>query len=379
MKLIHLSDLHLGKRFCEYPLIDEQREVLSEITDIIFSEKPDAVIIAGDVYDKSVPSAQAVELFDDFLCGLAGAEFQIFIIAGNHDSPERLSFASRLIDLSGVHISPVYSGNVTPFTIRDDHGEANIYMLPFIKPATVSALFPEERISSYTDAVAIAVREMRVDASARNVLVAHQFVTGAKRSESEEISVGGLDNVDASVFECFDYVALGHIHSPQNAAGERVRYCGTPLKYSFSEAADVKSLSVVELGDKGELSVRAVPVKQPRNVSEIKGKYLEIMDKSFYDGTTYPDDYLHVILTDEDPVPNVSDRLASVYSHVCRIDYDNRRTAYQTRLESDVVSSELSPLSLFEMFYTEVNGSPMTDEQRECVEELCARIEEAEI
>lgn len=379
MKLVHLSDLHLGKRFCEYSLIDEQREVLNEMTDIIFAEKPDAVIIAGDVYDKSVPSAQAVELFDDFLCGIAGAGSHIFIISGNHDSPERLSFASRLIDLNGVHIAPVYSGKIIPFTIKDEYGEVNFYMLPFIKPATVAALFPDKQISSYTDAVSIAVDNMSVDPSSRNVLVAHQFVTGAKRSESEEISVGGLDNVDASVFDCFDYVALGHIHSPQNAAGEKVRYCGTPLKYSFSEAADVKSLSVVELGKKGDLSVRTVPLRQPRDVSEIRGRYSEIMQKSFYEGTTYPDDYLHVILTDEDFVPYVWDKLASVYSHVCRIDYENHRSEPQGTLENDVVTSELSPLSLFEMFYTEVNGSPMTDEQRACVEKLCERIEEAEI
>ena len=260
MKLLHLSDLHLGKRVNEFSMLEDQAYILTKILNTIDDEKPDAVLIAGDVYDKSVPSAEAVGLFDDFLVKLAKKQVPAFVISGNHDSPERLAFANRLIDASGIHLSPVYSGDVRPVTLTDAFGPVHIYMLPFVKPAHVRRFFPDEEIISYTDALAAAIRQMDPDLSARNVLLTHQFVTGAERSESEEISVGGTDNVDASVFEGFDYVALGHIHGPQNIGSERIRYCGTPLKYSFSEASHKKSVTVAELGEKGSLTVRTVPL-----------------------------------------------------------------------------------------------------------------------
>ena len=252
MKFVHISDLHLGKRLREISLIEDQAFILDEILNIIEKEKPEAVIIAGDVYDKSVPSADAVRLFDDFISGLADGSRNIFIISGNHDSAERLAFGSRLFDKSGVHISPVYDGNVTPVTLEDEYGPVDIFMLPFVKPVNVKACFPEEEISSYTDAVGCAISHMPIDKSRRNVLVTHQFVTGSARSDSETISVGGTDNVDAKVFRDFDYVALGHLHRPQQCGRENIRYCGTPLKYSFSEADDEKSVTIVSLFGKGE-------------------------------------------------------------------------------------------------------------------------------
>ena len=246
MKFVHLSDLHLGKRVNEYSMLEDQEYILTKIINIIDDEKPSGVIIAGDVYDKSIPSAEAVQMFDDFLTRLAKRNLQVFVISGNHDSPERMSFGSRLMDQSGIHISQVYNGQIEPFAMEDDHGAVNVYMLPFVKPAHVKR-FSDESIESYTDALRVTIAEMNVNQSERNILITHQFVTGAMRSDSEDVSVGGSDNVDVSVFDNFDYVALGHIHSPQNCTSERVRYCGTPLKYSFSEAKDNKSVTVVEL------------------------------------------------------------------------------------------------------------------------------------
>ena len=221
MKFVHLSDLHLGKRVNEYSMLEDQEYILTKIINIIDDEKPAGVIIAGDVYDKSIPSAEAVQMFDDFLTRLAKRNLQVFVISGNHDSPERMSFGSRLMDRSGIHISQVYSGKIEPFALKDEHGIINVYMLPFVKSAHVKR-FSDESIESYTDAIRVAVAEMNVDQSARNLLITHQFVTGATRSESEDISVGGSDNVDVSVFDGFDYVALGHIHSPQNCTSEKV-------------------------------------------------------------------------------------------------------------------------------------------------------------
>lgn len=263
MKLIHLSDLHIGKRVNEVSMIEEQASVLSQIIGIIDGEHPDAVLIAGDVYDKSVPSAEAVTLLDDFLCRLAERNLPVLIISGNHDSPERLAFGGRLMEGSGIHVSPVYSGNVESVTLSDEHGTVTFWLLPFVKPVHVKRCFPDEAIESYTGAIRAAIGHMGADFSGRNVLLTHQFVTGAATCESEEISVGGSDNVDASVFEGFDYVALGHIHGPQNIGSDHIRYCGTPLKYSFSEAGHRKSVTVVELGEKGCLNVHTVPLPPP--------------------------------------------------------------------------------------------------------------------
>lgn len=263
MKLIHLSDLHLGKRVNDFSMLEDQQYILAEILQIIDREKPDGVLIAGDVYDKSVPSAEAVALLDDFLVRLSKRELRIFVISGNHDSPERMAFGGRLMERSGVHLAPVYDGRVEPVVLTDEYGPVKLYLLPFVKPSHVRRCFPEREIATYTDAVAAAVEAMGVDTAVRNVLVTHQFVTGAARCDSEELSVGGTDNVDASVFDPFDYVALGHIHGPQQVGRETVRYCGTPLKYSFSEAGHKKSVTVVELGAKGSVTIRTIPLKPP--------------------------------------------------------------------------------------------------------------------
>lgn len=373
MKFIHLSDLHLGKRVHEYSMLEDQKHILTRIIEIIDDEKPNGVLIAGDVYDKANPIVEAVQLFDDFLVKLAQRKLEVFVISGNHDSPERIAFGSRLMDASGIHMSPVYNGEITPTTMTDEHGKLNVYMLPFVKPAHVRC-FCDEEINSYTDAIKAAIDKMKINPAERNILVSHQFVTGATRSESEEISVGGLDNVDASVFEQFDYVALGHIHSPQNCGSKTIRYCGTPLKYSFSEAKDEKSVTVVELLEKGTVSYKTVPLVPFHDLVELKGKYDELMQKSFYEHTTWQEDYTHITLTDEDDIPEVVGKLRTVYSHLMKLDYDNKRTRMNAVIEGAVSIETKTPMELFSEFFEQRNNQPMSDEQAAYMEKLIEEI-----
>ena len=362
MKLIHLSDLHLGKRVNEFSMLEDQKDILNKIIAVIEEEQPDAVLIAGDVYDKSVPSAEAVELFDEFLVQLANTKTQVFIISGNHDSAERLAFANRLIDASGIHLAPVYRGEVAPFSFKDEYGTVDLYMLPFVKPANVRRFFPEEEIRSYEDALKAAICAMQVNEKNRSILITHQFVTGALVSDSEDLSVGGTDQVSAEVFEAFDYVALGHLHRPQNVK-ENIRYCGTPLKYSFSEAKHEKSVTVIELTEKGNLSVRTVPLHPMRDMREIEGTYEELTYRPNYEGTN-TEDYLHITLTDEEDIPDAIGKLRLIYPCLMCLDYNNSRTR-AAGIMSDLEDVEnKSPLILFEEFYEQQNGRPMSDEQK---------------
>lgn len=363
MKLIHLSDLHLGKRVNEFSMLEDQAYIFTKIINIIDEQKPDGVIIAGDIYDKSVPSAEAVELFDDFLTRLAGRNLKVFVISGNHDSAERIAFGGRLMDKSGIYMSPVYSGKVSPVTFTDDFGDVNIYMLPFIKPSSVRKFFPESEISSYTEAVKAAVDAMEADFSKRNILITHQFVTGATRSESEDISVGGTDNVDASVFEGFDYVALGHIHRAQRCKSEFIRYSGTPLKYSFSETEDKKTVTVVNIKEKGEVSLDFIPLIPKRDMVEIRGTYEELTLKSFWENTSYGEDYMHITLTDEEDIPDVLTKLRVIYKNLMKLDYDNIRTRSSNIINGGESVREKSPYEHFCEFYELQNGQPLSDEQ----------------
>lgn len=378
MKLIHLSDLHLGKRVNEISMLEDQEYILTQIIQIIDGEQPNAVLIAGDVYDKSVPSAEAVTLFDDFLCRLAKRNLPVLIISGNHDSPERLAFGGRLMEGAGVHLSPVYSGSVSPVTLSDQYGEVHFWLLPFIKPAHVRRFFPDETVESYTDAIRTAIRHMAVDTATRNLLLTHQFVTGAQTCESEELSVGGSDNVAASVFNCFDYVALGHLHGPQNIGSNRIRYCGTPLKYSFSEANHYKSVTVVELGAKGELQVHTVPLTPRHDLREISGTFAELTDRT-YSSTTAADDYLHIILTDEEDVPEALGRLRVIYPNIMRLSYDNTRTRSSQVIGSAEQVQSRSPLDLFEELYQIQNNQPMSEVQRAFTQELIESIQEGRV
>lgn len=378
MKLIHLSDIHLGKRVNEFSMLEDQAHILKKILAVVDEEKPDGVLIAGDVYDKSVPSTEAVQLFDDFLVRLAKRKLPVFIISGNHDSPERLSFANRLIDAVGIHLAPVYNGVVEPITLSDEYGPVNVYMLPFIKPAHVRGFFPDTEITGYSDAVAAAIGRMNIDKTQRNVLITHQFVTGAQRSDSEELSVGGTDNIGAEVFCDFDYVALGHIHGPQNMDSGRIRYCGSPLKYSFSEAAQQKSVTVAELKEKGMLEIHTVPLIPRRNMVELKGSYQQLTLREFYENTTYQEDYTHITLTDEEDIPDAVAKLRAVYHNLMKLDYDNTRTRHSAAISGAENVETRSPIDLFAEFYELQNGLPMSAEQTELVASLIEKIWEGE-
>ncbi len=373
MKLMHLSDLHLGKRVNGFSMLDDQRYILKQITDVVDAEQPDGVLIAGDVYDKPVPPAEAVQLLDDFLWQLASRGRQVFLISGNHDSPERVAFGGRLMGQSGIHVSPVYDGNVAPISLPDAWGEVHLYLLPFLKPSHVRRFFDEEDPENYTDALRIAIDHMQVDESRRNVLLTHQFVTGAVRSDSEEVSVGGTDNVDGAVFDCFDYVALGHIHRPQKVGRETVRYCGSPLKYSFSEAGHEKSVSIVELEEKGNIHVRTVPLRPCHDLREIRGTYMEVTSRSFYEGMAR-DDYFHITLTDETDVPNAIGKLRVIYPNLMKLDYDNARTRGSFQVEATVDVEHLSPMELFSRLYEKQNRQPMTGEQAAFMQGLIEKI-----
>ena len=287
MKLFHLSDLHLGKRVNGFSMIEDQKYILNQILKYIEEEQPDGMLIAGDVYDKSVPSIEAVDLLDHFLTKLMEMHVATFIISGNHDSPERLGFAAKLIRPTNIRISQAYDGTVKPEKLWDDYGTLNIYMLPFIKPLHVRMAYPESDITTYTEAVKEAISHMKIDPEQRNLLIAHQFVTGAMRTDSEEISLGGSDNVDVRVFDPFDYVALGHIHRAQRLTKDTVRYSGTPLKYSFSECRDKKSVTVIEMKEKGNIQIRFLPLIPLHDMREIKGSYEELTCLKYYEGTVW--------------------------------------------------------------------------------------------
>ena len=378
MKLFHLSDLHIGKRVNEVSMLEEQSVILQQILDAIDLEQPQAVLISGDVYDKSVPSAEAVALFDAFLCELARRKTSVLIISGNHDSPERLAFGGRLMEQTGVYLSPVYSGAVEPVVLQDEFGPVSFWMLPFVKPAHVRRFYPDAGIESYTDACRVAIEQMAVDPAQRNVLLTHQFVTGAATCESEELSVGGSDNVDASVFDAFDYVALGHIHGPQNIGSNRIRYCGTPLKYSLSEATHHKSVTVVNLGPKGELELQLRPLTPKHDLRQIRGTFAELTDKSFYEGTA-TGDYIHVALTDEEDVPEAVGKLRLIYPNLMHLKYDNTRTRTNRVIDGAEDVQRKSPLELFGELYELQNNQPMSAQQRDFTQELIESIWEGNV
>lgn len=378
MKFLHLADLHLGKRVNGFSMLEDQAHILRQILAILDDERPDGVLIAGDVYDKSVPSVEAVELLDGFLTELCARGVPVLLISGNHDSPERLAFGGRVMDSCGIHISPVYDGALAPVTLHDTFGPVHVWLLPFVKPAHVRRWFPDADIESYTDAVAEAVAHMDIDTAARNVLVTHQFVTGGARSGSEELSVGGTDNVDSGVFAPFDYVALGHLHGAQHIGRETIRYAGSPLKYSFSEARQHKSVTVVTLGEKGDVQVRTAALTPLRELREIRGSYDELTARSFYEHTTYRSDYLHLILTDEQDVFDAMSRLRTIYPYLMTLDYDNARTRAAGGMSVPAETERRTPLELFEALYQRQNHRPMSKVQRAYIAQLMEQIMEVQ-
>ena len=382
---MHLSDLHLGKRVNEFSMLEDQRYILERITEMIEEEKPQAVVIAGDIYDKPLPPAEAVQLFDSFLTGLEEKDVDVFIISGNHDSAERLSFGASIMDKRGIHFAGGYDGSVHRVSLQDDYGEVCFYMLPFLKPSHVRAFIEKEYaesgekpvIESYTDAVRFAVGRMGIDRSRRNVLIAHQFCTGSERSESEEITVGGIDNVDASVFEAFDYTALGHLHGPQDTTSSGVRYCGSPLKYSFSEADQKKSVTLIDLGAKKDGvcvgNIRTRELAPLRDMKVIRGSFSQLTGREYYEYID-TDSYMRVILTDEEDIIGALQDLRAIYPNIMRLEYDNIRTRafFETPDASDADSR--TPLEIFEGLYERQNGKPMSEDQTVLLQGLIDKV-----
>lgn len=373
MKIMHLSDLHIGKRVNEYSMLQDQIYILKEILRIIDDEKVETVIIAGDVYDRSLPPNEALGLFDEFLYQLSGRNVNVFVISGNHDSPERISYGGRMMTENKIFLSPVYDGNVKPITLNDDYGEVNFYLLPFIRPADIRRYFPDENIENYTDAVKVAIDNMNVDFSERNILVTHQFVTGAELSESEDIIVGGTDNVSGEIFDGFDYVALGHIHREQTVGKDNIRYCGTPLKYSFSEAKHIKSVTILDFNDKGNIEYSKIPLTPFRDMREIRGTYYELTLKSSYESTN-TEDYLHITLTDEEDIPDAIGKLRSIYPNIMKLDYDNLRTRGSGTVDAIENIESKSPFELFADLFKQQNNQDMSEEQEEIMRNLIDKI-----
>jgi exonuclease SbcD len=373
MKFFHLSDLHLGKRVNEFSMIDDQTDILTKIIALAKEHKPDAVLVAGDVYDKSMPIVEAVQLLDRFLVWLNELGIAVFMISGNHDSAERVAFGADLLKHSNVHIVQSYQGKLAPVTITDDNGELCVWMLPYLKPSLVKRHFASKDISNYTEAVRAVLSGINIDSTKRNILVAHQFVTGATTSESEEIYIGGSENVDGSLFDAFDYVALGHLHRPQHIGRETLRYSGTPLKYSFSEANDEKSVTVVEMGVKGDISISTLPLTPAHEMRVIKGNYNELMSRDFQ-RTLDTDDYVRVVLTDEHEEPDARRKLELVYQNLMSLEYDNKRTQATSDFTTPDAAERKTPTEYFGDFFQMQNGQPLTTEQSEYVSKVFVEI-----
>ena len=382
MKLMHLSDLHLGKRLNEFSLLEDQSFILQQLVELVRSEQPDCVLLAGDIYDKPVPPAEAVTLFDDFLNKLAQLT-TVCVTSGNHDSAERLAFGAQLMREGGVHFCGLYTGEPQCVTLQDAYGSVHIYLLPFLKPAHVRHCLPPtevEQVTTYHEALRCAVERLHINAAERNVLVAHQFVTGAQTAGSEAVNVGGVDNIGAEVFAAFDYTALGHIHKAQNVGSERVRYSGTPLKYSFAEWQQEKSVTLVELGEKGSVSVTALPLAPLRDLRKLRGTYEELMSRDFYDELPKDSDgllrdFYHLTLTDEEDVPDAVQKLRSVYKNLLQLEYDNKRTRTDNAIEGAERVVEKSPLELMEEFYQLQNNQALSEKQRAYLQGLLEKEE----
>lgn len=376
MKILHTSDLHIGKRANEYALLEEQEFVLKQIIDIAQSEKPDAIILAGDIYDKSIPSAEAVSLFDDFLVNLAKLGKDIFIISGNHDSAERIAFASRIMEASKIHLSPVFNGKIAPIILNDGETELAVYMLPFIKPAIVQHFADEgTEIKTYDEAMRYIISQMGIDKTRRNILVTHQFITNAERTESEDVMVGGLDNIDASAFDSFDYVALGHLHRPQSCGKETIRYSGSPLKYSFSEVNDKKSVTIIEINGEETPIITERPLTPLHEWFDLRGSYDELTAKTFYDGKGYQEAFVRITLTDEDDIPDGMRKLKSIYHRLMELRYDNKRTrAGMTSIGKPMDVEALQPDKLFGDLFEKQNGQALSEEQKRYMNETIETI-----
>ena len=374
MKFLHTADLHIGKQLNDVSFLEDQRHILSQIASLAEQEQVDAVLVAGDVYQKSSPPAEAMTLFNDFVTRLVRAGIRLFAISGNHDSDQRISYFSELIRASGVYVSERFEGSVQRLRLSDEYGPINICMLPFLRPAQVRRFYPDERIASYQDAMRAVLTHFPVDAQERNILLCHQFITGAERSDSEEASVGGLDNIDAELFDAYDYVALGHIHRPQQLLRGTLRYAGSPLKYSFSEVDHRKSVALVEAREKGRIDVQTLPLHPLRDMRRVEGMLDEIR------GLPYSEDYIALTVHDEFVPPDAKLEIAAcVFPNMMKFTVENSRTKYT----SDVLASERverkSELELFCDFYRMQHNDVLpSEEQLRIFEKVCEELKEGE-
>lgn len=373
MRFLHMADLHLGKRVNEFSMIEDQKYMLKEILNIIDEQKVEAVLMAGDIYDKPVPSTEAVMLLNNFLNSLVDRNMKSFIISGNHDSAERIGFGADIMSAGGVYLSKVFDGIPEKITLEDEYGKLNIFMLPFIKPAYVKNIYPDADIASYDEAISYVMKKTRVNKNERNILMAHQYVNGAVRCDSEDVPVGGIDEVSADNFKKFDYVALGHLHGPQHIGRETVRYAGTMLKYSFSEVHHKKSALILDIKQKGTIEIEKVPLIPMRDMRKIKGTYNEIAAKSFYERMNV-EDYLHITLTDEEEKLNAMGLLRTIYPNIMKLDYDNKRTREKREISGTSVVENKTPGELFAQLFELQNNQSMNKEQEKYVNDLIESI-----
>ena len=357
MKFIHLSDLHIGKTVNNFPMIPEQKNAFRQILEYVRTTGPQAVVIAGDVYDRAIPSVEAVQVFDDFITALAAENIAVLLISGNHDSPERLGFGSRLLASSNIHFYGAFDGTMAKVTLCDN---VHFWLLPFIKPSLVKGFFQVE-VETYDQAVSAAIAASDVDYTACNVLVSHQFYaksgTNPIKSDSELNPVGGLDAVDASIIENFDYVALGHLHANQHVGDKHIRYCGSPIKYSFSEVNHKKSITLVEIEGKGNVTTTQLPITPLHDMRKLKGNISQLIEPQ-----GNPEDYLHITLTDNQEIIDPMGKLRSVYPNIMELDFDNYRTTSQIETTPNKEAIK-NPYELFQQFFLETQGSTMTEEQ----------------
>ncbi len=356
MRLLHTADLHIGRMFGEINMMKDQARMLDTLAKMAADNKVQAVLLSGDVYQRQAPQADAMELFDSFVSQISDAGIKLIMISGNHDSAQRISYFSRLIRKSGVYASGSFDGTLQTVTLSDEYGELDIKLLPYTRPSTVRLKYPNEKIESYTDAVKCVIERSNVDYSKRNVLMAHQFITGGEYSQSEEKLVGTLEDVNASVFEGFDYVALGHLHRPQKIGKETVRYSGSPLKYSFSEAGDVKSAVLVEIRKKGDIDIKTLPIPQPNDVRLIEGKIADIM------AMPYSEDYVHVTVTDEEVPPDTRRMMSTVFKNLSRFVVNNSKTKQELEVRGAELVEDLDAESLFRDFYAYQNNGVLPGE-----------------
>ncbi|MCH4184988.1 MAG: exonuclease SbcCD subunit D [Eggerthellaceae bacterium] len=378
MKFLHLADLHIGKRVHEASMIDEQRRILATIVDSARTESVDAVLIAGDVFDRMVPSTEALGVCQQFFSSLLKIHVPIFCIAGNHDSADRLSFCSPFMEDQGIHIAPPYTGTISTYCFHDQEGDVLIHLLPFIKATDARMAFPQEAddIHTVNDAVRIALAHHPIDTSKRNILLSHQFVIDGSENpttcDSETISVGGIDGVQASLFDEYSYVALGHIHSHQQVRRPEVRYCGTPLAYSFSECSRPKTLSIVNIDGQDHVTIREQELHPHHTMREIKTSFEQISKGC---DTLPHDDYVHVTLTDE-ALFDAAERVRAFYPNMLRLDFASQVYASADDT-AQPVKPDRSPLQLFDDFYRNQTGKDLTEAQAALVQQTIETTREA--